>query len=106
MTFTAGSCPVIDLYVDLYSLRSGKSGFGFQPGYPSVWAGFAPPSSTMEATVCRASIISEATELRWLGVMTTLRFFVLMMATLVDVSTSPGISALILINPCGRAAIV
>ena len=51
-------------------------------------------------------MISEATELRWLVASATVLPLVVMTATLVDVSTRPGMSALIFVTPCGSAAIV
>ena len=64
--------------------------FGFQPGYPSDPVAVAPASSNTARTICDASSISEATELRWL-VCTMIAFLpVSTIARLVDVSTRPG----------------
>jgi len=51
-------------------------------------------------------LISDATELRWLVASEIFFPAVVRTATLVEVSTSHEISALILITPCGRAEIV
>ena len=53
--------------------------------------------------MCATSSISDATELRWLVCTDTAFLVVWTIATFVDVSTRPGMSALILMTPWGSA---